>query len=116
MEGKIRKNLIAVGGYPFASLHPLEGAAAQLSSHRRVGDFWRPAFGGRYRSGDALSGALAIRRLFNLSIHSQQNFELKSRRVSSPDDRKKRHNSSLPHLYHSESCERSRPIAPYTNS
>jgi len=44
MEGKIRKKLIAVGGYPFASLHPLEGAAAQLSSHRRVGDFWRPAF------------------------------------------------------------------------
>jgi hypothetical protein len=57
MEGKIRKKLIALGDYPFASLHPLEGAAAQLSSHRRVGDFWRPAFGGRYRSGDALSGA-----------------------------------------------------------
>jgi hypothetical protein len=66
MEGKIRKKLIAVGGYPFASLHPLEGAAAQLSSHRRVGDFWPPAFGGRYRSGDALSGALAMARRFGV--------------------------------------------------
>jgi hypothetical protein len=76
MEGKIRKKLIAVGGYPFASLHPLEGAAAQLSSHRRVGDFWRPAFGGRYRNGDALSGALAMARHFGVrSAHCRMQGE-----------------------------------------